>query len=393
MIGEAFLWVLACLSMIFWLVFRLNQTSKRLHAHEIKHEQLKREYDNLKNTLATRGRRLDVLLSTISEVVLRVDEQGRVLGGNEQAESLFHFQHSIVLPQSMLVFYRDSEWLKAFQQAIDALPEQKTLPEMKVDGRVLLPRLAALSDKEALLLCLDVTAYTRLQQKQKSLLENLMHDLKTPLTSLLGYARSIETFADDEDLRHEATSVIVKEAKHINNLMNSMLTLNQIEHDKTEKDAQCSIIHVHEQVWGSLQHKIQAKAIKLDIEIDVDNEMVRMSEIDCHRILMNIAENALKFSPEGASIFCHIVEQETCVSIAIQDQGYGIPETHLKRVVERFYRVDNVRGREKQEGHGLGLAIVKETLERDGGHLLLENSEEGGLLVTISIPKVSFVNP
>jgi len=387
MIGEIFLWVLVCLGIIFWLAFRLNQTSKRLQVHEVQYEQLKREYNDLKNTLATRGRRLDVLLSTISEVVLRVDEQGRVLGGNEQAESLFNFKQSLVLPQSILVFYRDSEWLKAFQQAIDALPEQRTLPEMKVNGRVLLPRLAALSDKEALLLCLDVTAYTHLQQKQKSLLENLMHDLKTPLTSLLGYARSIEAFADDEALLHEATSVIVKEAKHINNLMNSMLTLNQIEHDKAEKDEHCSIIQVHEQVWDSLQHKMQAKAIKLDVDIDVDNEMVCMSEVDCHRILMNIAENALKFSPEGSSIFCRVVEQDASVSISIQDQGYGIPETHLKRVVERFYRVDNVRGREKQEGHGLGLAIVKETLERDGGHLLLENSEEGGLLVTITIPK------
>ena len=389
MIGEVFLWVLACLGLIFWLVFRLNQTSKQLQAHETKYDQLKREYDYLKSTLATRGRRLDVLLSTISEVVLRVDEQGRVLGGNEQAEALFNFKHGIVLPQSILVFYRDSEWLKAFQQAIDALPEQRTLPEMKVNGRVLLPRLAALGDKEALLLCLDVTAYTHLQQKQKSLLENLMHDLKTPLTSLLGYARSMEAFADDEALRREATTVIVKEAKHINNLMNSMLTLNQIEHDKSEHGASCSIIHVHQQVWDSLQHKVQAKGIKLDVYVDLDNEMVGMSEVDCHRILMNIAENALKFSPEGSNIFCRIVEQEACIAVSIQDQGYGIPEIHLKRVVERFYRVDNVRGREKQEGHGLGLAIVKETLERDGGHLHLENSEEAGLLVTIAMPKAA----
>ena len=143
-----------------------------------------------------------------------------------------------------------------------------------------------------------------------------------------------------------------------------MLTLNQIEYDKTEKDVRCSIINVHQQVWDSLQHKIHDKAVKLDVDIDVDSEMVSMNEIDCHRILMNIAENALKFSPEGSNIFCRIVEKETSILISMQDQGYGIPETHLKRVVERFYRVDNVRGREKQEGHGLGLAIVKEKIGR-----------------------------
>ena len=223
MMGEGVLLALG-VAVMAWLVYRTRHQERLLQAGETELEQLKCKHAALKHALKAHDRRLDVLLSSISEAVLRVDDQGQVLGGNGQAQKLFHFSSETVFPQSILVFYRDTEWLESFKKAVAALPAQKDLPEMKVNGRVLLPRLAALGEHEALLLCLDVTAYSQLQQKQKSLLENLMHDLKTPLTSLLGYARSIEAFGDDIALRQEAVQVIVREAKHINGLMNHMLT-------------------------------------------------------------------------------------------------------------------------------------------------------------------------
>ena len=384
---ELFLWVLSLVAAI-WLFLRLVSVSDQLAFEKKKHQKLRKKHDKLERTLFTRGRRLDVLLSTVTEVVLRVDKLGRVLGGNTQASDLFQFGMFPKLPQSMVIFYRDHEWLRMYQQAIDALPEQVPLPEMKIRGRVFLPRLAALGDNEALLLCMDVTAYMKLQEKQKSLLENLMHDLKTPLTSLLGYARSIETFADDEDLRKEAVSVIAKEAKHISELMNSMLTLNQIEYQSTTLIEPCDVVEVTHQVWDVLQAQMKIKGISLDLQTHTKKAKVKMAEADCHRVLMNIAENALKFSPKDSTIQCLIESGEAKVCITILDQGSGIPEKHLSRVTERFYRVDDVRGQVNEDGHGLGLAIVKETLERDGGNLNIQNIEKAGLQVSIHIPLV-----
>ena len=118
--------------------------------------------------------------------------------------------------------------------------------------------------------------------------------------------------------------------------------------------------------------------------------MVNMSETDCYRILLNVADNAVKFSPPKAEILCEVKElNEGFFQVSIQDQGHGIAESELHRVTERFYREDKVRGRKKEEGHGLGLAIVQETLSRDGGSLHIQNVDEGGLKVDINIPKAT----
>ncbi len=379
--------VLLCLvCLVAWYIYQYKKTSAVLEDKAQELQTLNQKYEALQKTLLKRGRRLDVLLSSVSEVVLRVDKQGRVLGGNTQAEMLFGFTRVSELPQSMLLFYRDSEWIKAFQNAVSNLPEQKQLPEMKIKGRVLLPRLAALSESEALLLCMDVTAYTQLQNKQQNLLENLMHDLKTPLTSLLGYARSIEAFDNDKALRHEAATVIAQEAKHINDLMNSMLALNQIDLE-VEQGEQCDLNLVLERVKQSLDFALKQEDMHFQLETHPASAVVKLSETDCYRVLMNVVENALKFSPKGSTIRCFVEEEDKYFAISIIDQGHGIPKKFLSRVTERFYRVDKVRGREKAEGHGLGLAIVQEILDRDGGVLHMENTEQGGLCVQLMLPK------
>ena len=132
---------------------------------------------------------------------------------------------------------------------------------------------------------------------------------------------------------------------------------------------------------------MQDKAIELHMEYCLEADVsVALTEVDCHRVLMNVAENAVKFSPSYAAVFCRLALQDGWVVVTIQDQGHGIPDSQLERVVERFYRLDHVRGREPQDGHGLGLAIVKETLDRDGGTLVLQNHEKGGLVVQMTMP-------
>jgi len=378
--------IIIFLMLLAWLLYKLSRLSGVADEQSQDLGKLEFKYKSLQKTLIKRRERLDVLLSSISEVVLRVDKEGKVLGGNHQAERLFDFSKMPELPQSMLLFYRDSEWIRSYQSAVQQLPTQNSLPEMKIKGRVLLPRLVALSKNDVLLLCLDVTEHTRLQQKQKTLLENLMHDLKTPLTSLLGYARSIETFADDVSLRAEAVGVIIQESKHINELMNHMLTLNQIEYVSEKEQGSCDIVQVMQRVYHALEYDMQKKGVSFVVSNDLEQLDVEMIEVDCHRILMNVMGNALRFSPAGREVHCTIYETENFARIEVKDFGPGIAEKHLSRVTERFYRVDNVRGRDEQEGHGLGLAIVKEILDRDHGELTLNNHDEGGLLVSVKMP-------
>ncbi|MDX8383464.1 MAG: ATP-binding protein [Ghiorsea sp.] len=365
-----------------WCIVRLKRTQSELEIEKQEIKQLQDKCGKLQQRLHARGARLDVLLSSITEVVLRVDREGRVLWGNEQASALFQLDKYDALPQAMLLFHRDYSWLKHYQQALRQLPKPLELPDMLVQGRVLMPRLVSLSKDEALLLCLDITEHVQLQRKQKTLLANLMHDLKTPLTSLLGYARSIEAFAEDKALRAEAVNVIANEAKHISELMNSMLTLEQVEHQHPQ-GVSCDAVAVCSQVWESLQAKLEEKNITLNLQL-LDTMQVKMMEEDCHRVLMNIAENAVKFSWRNTCITSSMQVDKEILTLRIQDAGCGIAEQHLPRVTERFYRVDAARNKQ-QQGFGLGLAIVKEILEHNHGSLHLKNSDEGGLLVVIKM--------
>jgi len=335
---------------------------------------------NLEKKLEQRSHRLDELLSAVHEPIVRVDRVGSVLSANAAAINLFTMRDVSLLPEPMVVFYRNPDWLKAFDRAVKALPEVVELPEIFIAGKVFLPRLAGLGKDQGLLLCLDVTAQYRLQEQRKTFVADLMHDLKTPLTSLLGYARSIEEFSDDTALRQEAVSVIAQEALHVNGLLDALLSVEQIDYSSGEK-GRCDVVQVCKQVWQTLQPEMAEKDVTLSVQLP-DSFEVGMHGTDCFRVVMNVASNAVHYTAEDSELTCSLEDD----ILSILDEGKGIPEKDILHVTERFYRVDAVRTR---GGHGLGLAIVKETLDRDGGYLQLENRDSKGLRAMIHFPAVA----
>ncbi len=361
--------------LLWWWHVRLLKRVLASHERRLSTTQLSQS--DLEKQLEQRSHRLDELLSAIHVPVLRVDRAGRVISANGEGIRLFAIRDVSLLPEPMVVFYRNPDWLKAFSHATQALPEVVELPEIFIGEKVFLPRLAGLGEEQGLLLCLDVTAQYRLQEQRKTFVADLMHDLKTPLTSLLGYARSIEAFADDAGLRQEAVSVIAQEALHVNSLLDALLSVEQIEYAVTEQGS-CDVVPVCKQVWQALQPEMAKKDLSLSLQLPESFE-IAMHESDCFRILMNVASNAVRYTIEDTELDCRLGKGV----LSILDAGDGIPEKDLPHVTERFYRVDAVRTR---GGHGLGLAIVKETLDRDGGSLRLENREPNGLCVMITLP-------
>ena len=379
-------WVLvAALLLVFWWlhVQGLNQKYEDL-AEEFK--SLKEAHGDLASILKSRGRRLDVLFSAVNEVVMRVDYLGRVMAANSHANQVFDTEHIPDLPQSMLLFYRDPEWHRAFSKALKSLPEPSSLPDMHVDERVLAPRLAPLGKKQALLLCVDVTDKHLMEKQRKTLFANLMHDLKTPLTSILGYARSIQSFDDDPELRREAAGVIAEESKRVNRFLDALLTLEQMEHLNPDHSASSSLWRECQAVFDGFATQLDAKEIEIDWDIDESLGDVNIVDSDLHRILDNVIGNAVRYGPESSRIFVKgSCDDESC-SLEVVDQGSGVPQKELIRLTERFYRSDEARSQLRGEGHGLGLAIVKELVEKYEGELDIQNHEQHGLSVRIKLP-------
>jgi len=366
----------ACGAYVQYLRRQLDARDKRIYA-------LEQVRANLESVLERRGRRLDVLLSSISEAVLRVDSDGRVLMANTQAQRLFHANAITRLPQPMPVFYRDPGWQKAFRRALRALPRASALPDMRVGEQVLAARLVPLGSHQALLLCVDMTEQARMEKQRRAFLGNLIHDLKTPLTSILGYARSIQTFADKPELQQEAAEVIAREARHVNALLENLLTLENIGHGPDSHEARTSLSEVCRQVCDLLAFQCRSKQVVLQSEVPDSLPDLAISFDELTRIIMNLLVNALNHSPAGGRIrLSGRVDGDAC-AVTIVDEGPGIPERHLKRVTERFYQVDASRS---HGGHGLGLAIVRELMDARGGQLSLQNGPERGLEVRLRLP-------
>jgi len=379
-------WVLVVtLLLILWGLHFQYLNEKRREIEE-KLKGLQSAKKSLESTLNSRGRRMDVLFSAVNEAVMRVDRLGRVMAANPHATQIFRMEQAPQLPQSMLLFYRDPDWNRAFASALKALPEAASLPDMHVGSRVLAPRLASLGRKQALLLCVDVTDKYRMEEQRKTLFANLMHDLKTPLTSILGYARSIESFGDDEAIRKEAVDVIASESVRANEFLDALLTLEHMESFSPDLSARCDLQRTLDLVIGGFTSQLEERQVKIQWAGDPCGKPVKMEESDLHRILDNLIENALRYTPKQSTIFVNGSVDGARYCLEIVDQGDGVPEKELPRLTERFYRGDKARSKTSDVGHGLGLAIVRELLEKYGGSLELANHDIHGLSVTIALP-------
>ncbi len=354
---------------------------KQLQHYRVKYRALKNNRSDAASDVVD-GDRLDALLVAMNEAVFRLDASGRVVGANLRAKEAFAMQGA-VFPLSMRQVYRDTDWHDVFQNALQVLPEQACLPDMHLADEVLSPRLAALNADSMLLLCVDVSEQRRLEQQRRTFLSNLMHDLKTPLTSLLGYARSLDSFGDDADFRKEAASVIADEAKHVNHLLDALLTLDQVEFSVRDADVSCCLDDVLQGVLDMLQPAcVEAGVVLSANEAGRSKQQLRIADDDLERILTNLLVNAVNYAPVDSQVIVSMRIVESACTIVIEDAGEGIPEHELARVTERFYQVDKARTR-KNGGHGLGLAIVKELAEKNMGQLRLCNRAGGGLRVEV----------
>ncbi len=380
------LWLLLAALVATACAYATLRMRKQVVDYQSKIRHLKEETNSLQHQLDSNAR-LDALLADVNEAILRIRGGATVTAANPCARDIFGMGQSL-LPQPMLQLYRDADWNERLSQAVAALPKKTKLPQIELPDRILEPRIARLENGEALLLCLDVTVRHKLELQRRTFLSNLMHDLKTPLTSLLGYARSMESFGDQADFRKEAAAVIADEAKHVNHLLDVLLTLDQAEFGRKDKHACCDGVKVIRRSCDMLAPQCHEKHLSLEFKHDDDAFLLAMSFDDMDRIATNLLVNAINYSSDKGEICIRMVRQGKHCQIIIDDTGPGIPQKHLARVTERFYRVDKARSRQRKS-HGLGLSIVKELLDGYGGELTLSNREPHGLRVEFTVPMVN----
>jgi two-component system, OmpR family, phosphate regulon sensor histidine kinase PhoR len=212
---------------------------------------------------------------------------------------------------------------------------------------------------------------------------NVTHELKTPLTSIKGFAETLRYTDSDED-KEKFINIINDEAERLTRLINDILTLSKIESNEIVKIESIDVNEMLMEICYMMKKTAQIKNIELEMNLNC-NPHITGNKDRFKQMIINLIDNAIKYSEVNSKITVASSIDNGGSIISISDKGVGISKEHLDRIFERFYRVDKARSR-AEGGTGLGLAIVKHVLINFKGKIEVESIPSKGSIFTLKIP-------
>ena len=232
----------------------------------------------------------------------------------------------------------------------------------------------------------DITEHVKLDNMQKELVADVSHELKTPITSIMGYADTLLEGGYDDETQTKFLNVIASESRRMARLVTDLLTLSRYDSNKKKtKKETFDLGELVKMCQEKLAIEIKKKGHKVNSFVTADVPPVYADKDDIERVVLNILTNSIKYTPDNGEIKIYVGFVYNDAYIKIFDNGIGIPEDDLSRIFERFYRVDKARTRE-MGGTGLGLSIAKEILDKNGGSIDINSKVGEGTEVVIRIP-------
>jgi len=232
----------------------------------------------------------------------------------------------------------------------------------------------------------DITENVKLDTMRKEFVADVSHELKTPITSIMGYTDTLLEGDYDQETQKEFLQVVSSEARRMAKLVTDLLELSRMDNNKKRiKKVSFDLGNLAKECQKKLAIEIKKKKHHVECLVTADVPPVYADKDDIQRVILNILSNSIKYTPEGGTIKIYVGFVYSDAYIKIIDNGIGIPEEDLNRIFERFYRVDKSRARE-MGGTGLGLSIAKEILDKNGGSIDIKSQINKGTEVVIKIP-------
>ncbi len=232
----------------------------------------------------------------------------------------------------------------------------------------------------------NITENEKLNNMRKEFVANVSHELKTPLCSIKGYSETMmDRELDPEEIKRFA-KVINDEANRMDRIVADLLQLSRFDYKKNVWDRnKLNIDDLAKQVVENLQYVAKEKKHNLKCVVNMIPGPVLASKDAIQQVMTNIISNSIKYTPDGGEITVYVGAAGGKAYLKFVDNGIGIPEKDLKRIFERFYRVDKARSRQ-MGGTGLGLSIVKEIVEAHEGTIEMKSEEGVGTEVIVTLP-------
>lgn len=325
------------------------------------------------NEIVDRQNRLESILNCMQSGVIAVDNNNDIITINPYAKKIFGINSNVTgkslngcIEDKRIKDILKNEYGSELQVKIKKPVRRflKIKTATVINGYKKIGRVIAIQ---------DITEMKRLENIRTQFVANVSHELKTPLTSIKGFAETLR-YVDDDETKNKFLDIIDKETIRLTRLINDILVLSNLESNTVEEMEEL----LPDEIIYNVIDILSEQANKKDIKITFDRENINyiLGQKDKFmQIALNIIENSIKYSEKGDKIFIKSFSKDGYYNFIVKDTGIGIPKEDLPRIFERFYRVDKSR---KSGGTGLGLAIVKHIVKSFGGTIEVKSELNKG---------------
>lgn len=336
--------------------------------------------------------RLRGILASVAEGIIAVDAVGRVTLLNRQAAALLGLEQDAAAGAQLRELGTHEEVKDHFWECLESRQICTVEIESGQPRRHLIVQIAPVREAEgegwgAVAVVRDITAEKRLEQMRRQFISDASHEMRTPLTSIGGFASAIaDGTAGSQEERVRSATLIVREVHRLSRLVEDLLNLSRIESGAVSLDLE--EIDLQELIGGaveSMETQGAEKQVEFEVEVPEGLPQVRADSDRVYQVLVNLLSNALRFNRPRGRIGVRALEVNGEVRVEVSDTGAGIPPDQLPHIWERFHRADPSRARQ-DGGTGLGLAIVRSIVEAHGGRVSAESELGKGSTFSFTLP-------
>ena len=339
--------------------------------------------------------KLEAAFASMNAGVLVLNGASVIENANDAFKKMFTVRYRDIIGKTCLEAFRNVD----LQDALDEYERsgESVIREIAPDlesNRTLTVNITPIhglpqNESKSMIVFHDVTQLKQLEKMRADFVANVTHEIKTPLSAILGFIETLQDGAlDDRATAEKFLSTIYRHAHRLNRLVDDLLTISDIELGRISLNFESvSLRGVVENVFPLVEARAAEKQLSIEIDIPDDIPPVRADRDRLAQVFLNLLDNAVKFTPEKerVSFSARRASGEDTVTVTIADTGIGIPRDEVHRLGERFYRVDKARSRE-MGGTGLGLSIVKHLMAAHGGTITVDSQLGKGTTVTLLFP-------
>jgi len=342
------------------------------------------------STTEAERRKLDSVLSNMTDGVIATDRKGRIILINDPALELLHISRDITLGRPIAsVLGIDQEY--SFEDLIH-MNDAINLDFSTADAPYILRANFSVIQKETgfinglITVLHDITEQEKIEMERREFVSNVSHELRTPLTTMRSYLEALIDGAwKDDNIAPTFLNVTQTETERMIRLVNDLLQLSRMDSSnyKLNKD-----IVLFNSFFNRIIDRFEmskSENVAFERLLPETSYYVEIDTDKVTQVIDNVISNAIKYSPDGGNVRFGFTVQGNMLKVMISDDGMGIPKENVGRIFDRFYRVDRARAR-SMGGTGLGLAIAREMIEAHGGKIWAESEEGYGTTVFFTLP-------